>query len=456
MKPWIFPLTLTSFFFLFQVSLTSVSQPAPQEVRPLPGRLDRTPVFNSNSPEQVLNEGILLSTFPATKKKTPQAHLDFPFQGRFDIFAHHVAKGEAPDRLQTLYLGLLVHNPNPEPVTLQVLEGASYLSLPDAPFVDLPPWVDNQSGNIYAGPGSRVTHDVLEGKRQNSLPSALIIPGGKSKMLLNAPIPVKPFTPPLNGRSTLMRLQSSAPVYVASLAQFAKLDTDGMERTPTLAEWQQILNEGSLAEPRDRAPTAPDRTEGSIIYGRVAGVAQGSRWEANLTDTPESDRLTIPQAGKRISYGISTLRGGRLGTGQIQTAPMLVRYPDTAYAAHGNYAVEYQLTLPLYNPQRESQTVAISLQSPLKADVLGEQGLQFDNSAAAPVVFRGTVRVQFVDRDGAEQTRKVHLVQRRGDESQPLTDIDIPPGITQTMTVNLLYPPDATPPQVLTIHTLDD
>lgn len=36
----------------------------PQVVRPLPGSLDKIPVFNSNSPELVQTEGILLSTFP--------------------------------------------------------------------------------------------------------------------------------------------------------------------------------------------------------------------------------------------------------------------------------------------------------------------------------------------------------------------------------------------------------
>lgn len=44
----------------------------PQEVRALPGRLDAIPTFNSNSPELVLREGILLSTFPRQAKKYRQ------------------------------------------------------------------------------------------------------------------------------------------------------------------------------------------------------------------------------------------------------------------------------------------------------------------------------------------------------------------------------------------------
>lgn len=60
------------------VSLTLLAQATPpvneivqpQQVRPLPGQLDKIPVFNSNSPELILNEGILLSTFPKTNKNS--------------------------------------------------------------------------------------------------------------------------------------------------------------------------------------------------------------------------------------------------------------------------------------------------------------------------------------------------------------------------------------------------
>ncbi|WP_422894319.1 DUF3370 family protein, partial [Phormidium pseudopriestleyi] len=107
----------------------------PQEVRPLPGRLDNVPMFNSNSPEKIGSEGILLSTFPPDRKGFPSAHLNFPFQGRFDIFAHHVFGDRELDDLTPMYVGILVHNPTNETVTLNILQGASYLSQPDAPFV---------------------------------------------------------------------------------------------------------------------------------------------------------------------------------------------------------------------------------------------------------------------------------------------------------------------------------
>jgi len=150
-----------------------------QSVRPLPGKLDSVPVFNSNSPELVLKEGILLSTFPATGKKVTSAHLDFPLRGQFDIFAHHIAKADPPENLRSLYLGIILHNPGSQPVTVNILQGASYLSQPDAPFKELPSLIPNDLGTVFAGPGSRVMSDILRGKRQDIFPSKIVIPPGK-------------------------------------------------------------------------------------------------------------------------------------------------------------------------------------------------------------------------------------------------------------------------------------
>ena len=83
-----------------QIAQTQIAQnqsniiTVPQTVRPLPGGLDTVPVFNSNSPEIIESDGILLSTFPSRGKSAPSAHLNYPLSGRFDIFSHHVARGQ--------------------------------------------------------------------------------------------------------------------------------------------------------------------------------------------------------------------------------------------------------------------------------------------------------------------------------------------------------------------------
>jgi hypothetical protein len=423
----------------------------PGEVRPLPGKLDNIPVFNSNSPEWIKTEGILLSTFPATGRKTTTAHLNFPLQGRFDLFAHHYT--HTPKDLQTLYLGVIVHNPGKQPVTINVLQAASYL-MQDAPFVTLPSYRENNDGKVYSGPGARAVADVLRGVRQADFPAKLVIPPGESRMLLNHPIPVRNLERPVNGRSSFMRLRSNGKVYAASLAMFAKKNGDGSDRAPTQAEWQALLNNGNFAGPRDKTPTPPNATSGALIYGRVAGVSQGSRWQANLVDNPQATTLTIPESGKGISYPLVSLRGGRLGTGQNQTAKLLVRYPDTAYEAHGNYGVEYNLSLPLKNNTNQTQKVTVTLETPLKEDKLSQGGIRFRKPSLDFPFFRGTVRLRYVDDQGKQQSRYVHLWHRTGQVLEPLVQLVMPPSSNRNVQVDVIYPPDSTPPQVLTVRTL--
>ncbi|MCC5636501.1 DUF3370 domain-containing protein [Nostoc sp. CHAB 5844] len=424
-----------------------------QQVLPLPGKLDSVPTFNSNSPELVLKEGILLSTFPGDGKKVPTAHLNYLFRGRFDIFAHHVAKADPPENLRSLYLGIILHNPTTQPVTVNILQAASYLSQPDAPFIELPPFVEDPSGKLFAGPGDRVMSDILRGRRQAIFPAQIVLAPQQSQMLLNLPIPVQGLTPPLNGRSTLMRLRSNGKVYAASLAMFAKNNADGSERAPTLAEWQNLLDNGELSTPRDKTPTPLEDTGKPRIYGRVAGVVGGSYWKAFIVDSPKARFLTIPQPGQAVSYALSTLHGGTLGTNQIQSAPMLARYPDTAYRAHGNYGIQYNLKLPLYNNTSSPKTVAVAMQTPIKEDQLVKPGLRFFSTPARQTFFRGSVRVRYKDDKGMPQTKFVHLVQKRGQPGEPLVVLNMKASDRRLVEVDFLYPPDATPPQVLTVST---
>ncbi|MGI0490885.1 DUF3370 domain-containing protein [Alkalinema pantanalense CENA528] len=426
-----------------------------QEIRTLPGQLDEVPVFNSNSPEMVLDEGVLLSTLPPEGKLFPKAHLNYAFNGRFDIFSHHISRASTPSQIRSLFQGILVQNPGTQAVTIEVLQAASYLTRPDALFVDLPDYQEDPIGTVFSGPGSRVMSDILRGRRQGSLPTWMVIPPGESRMLMNLPIPAGLVTPTSNGRSTMIRLRSSGPVYLASLAMYAPRNLDGTERIPTQAEWEQFALTANLAGPRDLPPTPPTERRERVIYGRVAGVAQGSQWQAKLTDSPKSDRLTIPRPGTAFSYGISTLPRGTFGTGQIQSAKMLVRYPDTAYLANGNYGIQYSLTLPLHNNTRQAQKVALLFETPIKHDRSKQEALFF-NPPEPKIFFRGTVRVQYQDDAGVKQTKFVHLVQRRGQQGSPLVTLKLPAGDRRLVEVDFLYPPDATPPQLLTVSTLKD
>jgi Protein of unknown function (DUF3370) len=426
-----------------------------QEVRSLSGQLDEVPVFNSNSPELVTEQGILLSTFPNVGSTFPAAHLNYGFKGRFDVFSHHISKASHAGEVKSLFQGIILQNPTTESVTVTVLQGASYLTRPDALFINLNDSVEDPVGNVYSGPGSRVMSDLLRGRRSGWLPVIMTLAPGESRMLLNLPIPAGLVTPTSNGRSTLIRLNSSGTVYLASMAMYAPRDASGEERVPQLEDWQRFLATSNLAGPRDRSPTPlKDKNQGDdrMIYGRVAGVARGSQWSTTLADS--GDKLKIPQKGRAFSYAISTLPRGTFGTGQVQSAPMLVRYPDTAYLANGNYGIQYTLTLPLHNNSNQSQNIAISLETPLKQDMSREQVL-FMNPPEPKIFFRGTVKLRYIDDANVPQTRFYHIIQRRGQQGEALAKLNLKPGEMRSVEVSLLYPPDATPPQLLTVKTLD-
>ena len=446
-----------------------------QEVRPLPGALDDVPVFNSNSPELIENEGILLSTFPTRGKAEPSAHLDYAFEGRFDIFDHHVVRARDDSDTRTRYIGIVVHNPSNRPVTLSFREAASYLSQ-EAPWYGRNDVEVNLASNQFSGPGSRLMNDILRDRRQPFWPDEITIPPRQSHLLMNAPLPVRRLAvstdgsltagnellPPLpknlggdrsNARSTLLRLSSDGPVYVASLTMLAPLTASG-ERVPSLDEWLQMLTNGSLATPRDLEPTQPGRQANPFIYGRVAGVSQGSRWQARLTDRGSS-QLTIPPKGQQISYAVSTVDHNTFSTGQIQSAPMLRRYSDTAYRAHGNYGTEYALTLPLYNPTEQAKTIALSVQTPLQNENL-QNALTFLTPHGSRIFFRGTVLFLYTNDQGERRADYIHLVQRRGQVGPPLVELTLAPDEERPVEVQFLYPPDATPPQVLSLTTYEN
>ncbi|MBE9203081.1 DUF3370 domain-containing protein [Synechocystis salina LEGE 06099] len=435
----------------------------PQEIRPLPGQLDQIPVFNSNSPEVIEGEGILLSTFPTDRKYYPNAHLNKALNGRFDFFSHHIAR---PRDSRTLYQGVLVGNPTDRTITVRILQGGSYLTGSDAPFINLAPTVEDPHGEFYSGPGSKLMSQLLRGNTQSGFPSQIIIPPGHTRLLFSLAINRS------SARSTYLRLQSDGPVYMANLAMFAvpeyapvvdtasagaNLPTPTVTyRPPTLDNWQAMLYRGYLAYPRDLAPTPPDQIRPGAprtpIYGRVAGISQGASWQATLVDNPKAQFLSIPQRGRAFSYPLSTVSVGTYATQQVQSAPMLARYPDTAYLAHGNYGVHYQLQLPLKNITNSRQSVSLTLQTPIKQDQYNDR-LFFIRQPTGQVFFRGTVRVSYTDSQNQPQERFFHLTQRRGEMSNPLITLNMEPGEQRQVTVDLMYPPDATPPQVLTVKT---
>ena len=433
------------------VSTAVAQQLAPvlrqQGVVPLPGSLDAVLMVNDNNPELITAPGILLSTFAAQGRGVPSAHLDLPLNGRFDLFSHHVYAGQ-PDRLDsTLWFAVVARPRGKAPVTLRLLAGSTALSQsleasqPGAPFLPLPALMPQGLQPVYAGPGSRVATELLLRQRSPLLPAQWTLAPEQLSTLLVLPLPVRGLDPLLNGRNLQLRLQSDGPVDLATLATFGAND-----QPPTAQAWAALL-EGDLSPREHKA--SPRGAAGPMIYSRVSGVQLGSSWRARLTD-PGKPYLALSRAP--ISWPIAALERGTLGTAQVQTAGLKAFYPGTAWAAHGNYGVEYDLTLPLRNTGPVPAAVQLALESPLKGDQpLG--GLRFNGTPAKAVMFRGTVEVSGLDgSDGRPAGRQgFHLVLRNGQQGPALGSITLAAGAERTVRVRLIYPADATPPQVLSL-----
>lgn len=453
------------------------------QMRALPGSLNSVPVFNSNSPEMVLEDGLLLSTFSGDGMEHPDAHLGFVFKGNFDIFAHHVTKFESDADERVLWLCFLAGNPSNKKVRIKILSGSTYLSQPDAPFISLPDVSLNDDGKIYAGPGDRVADEVLRNKPATFLPSSLELNPGETRVLLALPVPVRKLRPALNGRSLILKLNSSGEVQLASLARFVGPEQASVG--PSESEWMQLLRKYNLANPRDKTPTAPFNGAPWVVYGRVAGVAVGNEWDAILTDdavasvpppdlkfeqmvgNPRGRRmlydpavklakkkakaakfLSIAPAGQSLSFPLSTVERGTFGTGQVQSAPLVVSYQDTAYLANGNYGVKYKMQLPLYNPGNDAVNVQVLFGSPVKSDEQKSE-LTFMEDAPPRAFFRGTVKVNIDGKDNFW-----HLVQRQGSKGAKLAEFEMPAGSHKKLSVEFVYPADATPPHVLSVETI--
>ena len=435
-------------------SAPSAPQLRRQSVLPLPGRLDAVPMLNDNNPELITGAGILFSGFDPARGyngrplAVPGAHLNAPQQGPFTLFSHHVYTGRKESLDSTLWLAVVAAPRGPAPVRLRLRAGATALSQSvdgreaAAPFLPLPTLLPQGSSPIWSGPGSRVATELLRRERSPQLPDGWTLTPGQLTPLLVLPLPVRGLDPLLNGRNLQLLLDADAPVDIATLAAFGPAETP-----PDPAQWSQLLN-GPLS-PKEHTPT-PRGAAGPIIYSRVSGVQSGSLWRGRISD-PGAGTLSASRAP--LSWPIASLERGTLGTGQVQTAELSRAYPGTAWAAHGNYGVTYELTIPLRNDSPKPRTLELAFESPLKQD-RPQGGLLFLPTPARAVMFRGTVEVSGLDGEAGARPRGrqgFHLVLRAGQQGPVLGTVTLAPGEQRTLQVRLIYPADATPPQVLSL-----
>lgn len=421
-------------------------------IYPLPGQLNQVPMVNSNSPEVITSAGILVSTLPPLKPGDGSVYLDHALTGRFQVFAHHVA--EPPDSSRQLHLGLLLSNPQPEPIAVRLLRGHSFLLTPDAPYRSLPPLISGWDSLVFSGPGDRLMANVLN-QTENALRPSMMIPGQSTQLMEQWPVPVdwQWMRPRRNVRSTLLELESSGAVYSSLVAAWVP-----QGQKPVAETFAQVLEQRQLAGSREPAPTplqfdTPVNPQ-AFRYGRVAGVSEGTQWQTAILGGQAP--LGYLKPGETVGFPIAAVHLKRLGTTQNQSGRLLRRYPDTAYQSHGNYGVRYVLQADFNNDETAPQIYNWRLSHPLRVipNEPEETAAQvwYTRQDSERVVFRGSLMMDWHDDQHHHQRSWHHVVLKEGQKGPVFFTVEVPPGEKQALTLTLIYPPDCVPPQLLSIE----
>src|SRR5205085_2562108 len=124
-------------------------------------------------------------------------------------------------------------------------------------------------------------------------------------------------------------------------------------------------------------PVPPNTQGDPVLNGRSTWLALNAGAAVHLSELA----LFVP------------MRDGafRPPTRQSQTAPMVVRYAEAAREAQGNYAVFYDMALPLANPDATARRYTLALTNPSRSD---GRKLTYMQPPGSAVFFRGTVRVE--------------------------------------------------------------
>ncbi|MEB3223147.1 MAG: DUF3370 family protein [Candidatus Sericytochromatia bacterium] len=385
-------------------------------VQPLPGGLDQVPVLNSNHPEIVYGPGVIVSTLPGAGA----SHLNYPFMGPFEVFTHHQNRSE-----RDLFQALVLHNPGTAPVRVKVGPSAATITN-QAPYRDHGPVpAPDPWGMRASGPGDKTAMDFLRGGRAIKADEVVLAPG-ETRVVHALRLP------PGNEGTGAFRFTTEGPVNGAVVIEDAP---------PTAASVKRRLDAGDLMPRSSHDPIATQPgAPGQLIFGRVAGVQTGAAWRGSLTTDGEAFRVTDQADSK--SWVLVGKRSNTLGTGQDQAAPLARRYGDTAYAAHGNYGVTYDLALPLRNDSQQPREVRLYFDSP------GKPLPQLSR------VFRGAIAIDVTDAAGRTRTEHVHVSQRAGEVATvPLTTIKLAPGEATSVRVRVVYPANSTPPHALRVET---
>ncbi|MBA4733657.1 MAG: DUF3370 family protein, partial [Synechococcus sp.] len=260
-----------------------------QRAKPLNGSFNRVPVLHSNQPEIVKGPGILVTTAPGTsiaaETNRPLRNAQFTFNGDFGVHMHHkyypsdAKKLGGRKKRGLLTLGLIAINPGERPVTLTFSSGSVKNSF-EAPY--LPnnlmgvkplgkrPW--------NTGPGDATAVQMLREELDRKLRPSIVIPPRSSKVVVSTDLPARGIA---NG---LLQGRSDGPFQLAVVAAEEKQSEQAL---------LSVLRRGRLAPGRIYLNRIRDIQSGEV-FSRVAGVAIGDKYAANIDHNLNQGPLHVP------------------------------------------------------------------------------------------------------------------------------------------------------------------
>ena len=396
-------------------SCAYVALMAGQRARPLRGSFNNVPVLHSNQPEIVTGAGILVNTASgsaiAAETKRPLRNAAFTFDGEFAVHMHHkyypsdAAKmGGSRDR-GVLTLALIATNPGSDPVTLTFERGSLKNSF-EAPYLPNKlmgvkplgkrPW--------NTGPGDATAVQMLRDQLDRNLPSSVVIPPQGKKVVVSTLLPARGIA---NG---LLRGRSNGRFHLAVVAA---------ENPRSNQDLLSVLAAGRLAPGRIYLNRLAQINNGTV-FSRVAGVALGDQYTANLRHDLNSGSLHVP---------LTSTRRHTFGTREVQVNPLASRMVDSALNNVGTYGVRFDVNLNLTGRGHHQLVMSHPVVSGKKTFT----------------AFRGSIRIQT-----GQKVRDVHVGLRSG-ESLALSDLHLQSGMDQPVRVSLVYPADATPGHLLSV-----
>jgi hypothetical protein len=389
---------------------------AGQAARPLKGNFNNVPVLHSNQPEEVHGPGILVSTTPgsALAAETNQSLVNatYTFNGEFGLHVHHKYYPEDRSRMGSgggprgkLTLATILINPGDRPVHIRFQQGAVRNSF-EAPYLPnylmgvkplgARPW--------NTGPGDATAVQMLRGKLDYKLSETITIPSRSRTVLFSTELPARGIA---NG---LLKGSSDGPFQMAVVAaEDPKSDQDIIA----------VMDRGRLAPGRIYLNRVGQIQNGTV-FSRVAGVALGDAYTANLNHDLSQGALHVP---------LTSTNRHNFGTGEQQVNQLASRMLDSSVNNIGTYGVRFDVTLNLSGAGPHQ--LVLSHPTP--------------NGGRPFVAFRGSIGIA-----SDEGYQEVHVGMKAG-ESLSLASLNLKPGQNNPVKVSLVYPADATPGHLLSV-----